>query len=146
MEHDDLSADAALREVDRAQDVVRKSSRRGARFFLGMWLGSIGYWLVALLGPATVKNYAGLALGAVVVAGGVYVFRQRVYDRLLSRLAFPVTLAFTGTTVIAALYNMLLHPKEPGPLWAVAGVLVALIASAPLLYGALRMFRSTGDR
>ncbi|WP_336211835.1 hypothetical protein [Nonomuraea sp. LPB2021202275-12-8] len=111
-----------------------------------MWLGSIGYWLVALLGPATVKNYAGLALGAVVVAGGVYVFRQRVYDRLLSRLAFPVTLAFTGTTVIAALYNMLLHPKEPGPLWAVAGVLVALIASAPLLYGALRMFRSTGDR
>ncbi|MEU8246836.1 hypothetical protein [Nonomuraea sp. NPDC048916] len=145
-DHDDLSADAALREVDRAQESVRKSSRRGARFFLAMWLGSTGYWLATLLGPETVKNYAGLAIGALVVAGGVYIVRQRVYDRLLYRLAFSVTWAFMGTTVVAAVYNMFLHPRDPGPLWGVAGVLVALIASAPLLYGAVRMFRSTGDR
>ncbi|MEV2270989.1 hypothetical protein [Nonomuraea africana] len=143
---DNLSADAALREVDRAQGAVRKSSRRGARFFLGMWLGSTGYWLATLLGPETVKNYASLALGALIVAGGVYMVRQRVYDRLLYRLAFPITWASMGTTVVAAVYNMFLHPQDPGPLWAVAGVLVALIASAPLLYGAVRMFRSTGDR
>ena len=65
-EHDDLSAEAALREVDRAQGAVRKASRRGAYFFLGMWLGSTGYWLAKLLGPATVKNYASLAIGALI--------------------------------------------------------------------------------
>ncbi|TMR94906.1 hypothetical protein [Nonomuraea basaltis] len=145
-EHDDLSAEAALREVDRAQGAVRKSSRRVARFYLGMWLGVTGYWLVTLLGPATVKNYATLAIGALTVAGFIHISRQRVYDRRHYRLSFSVTAAFVGTTVIGALYNMFLHPQEPGPLWAVAGVLIALIASAPLLYGAVRMFRSTDDR
>jgi hypothetical protein len=145
-EHDDMSADAALREVDRAQGAVRKASRRGAYFFLGMWLGSTGCWLAMLLGPETVNNYVNLALGALTVAGFIYISRQRVYDRLLSRLAFPVTYAFVGTTVVAALYNMFLHPQEPGPLRAVAGVLVALIASAPLLYGAVRVFRSAEHR
>ncbi|GAA0925538.1 hypothetical protein GCM10009560_27060 [Nonomuraea longicatena] len=126
---------------------MRKSSRRGARFYLGMWLGVAGYWLVTLLGPATVENYATLAIGALVVAGFLYISRQRVYDRRHYRLTFSVTAAFVGTSVIGALYNMFLHPQEPaGPGWVVAGVLVALIASAPLLYGAVRIFRTTDDR
>ncbi|MER6945998.1 hypothetical protein ABT294_18395 [Nonomuraea sp. NPDC000554] len=132
--------------MDRAQGTVRKSSRRGAYFFLGMWLGATGYWLATLLGPATVQDYAPLALGVLTVVGGVYIFRQRVYDRLHSRLSFPLTWVFVGTTAIGAVYNMFLHPHEPGPLWTVADVLVALIATAPLLYGAVRVFRSTGDR
>ncbi|WP_343950170.1 hypothetical protein [Nonomuraea longicatena] len=133
--------------MDRAQGAVRKSSRRGARFYLGMWLGVAGYWLVTLLGPATVENYATLAIGALVVAGFLYISRQRVYDRRHYRLTFSVTAAFVGTSVIGALYNMFLHPQEPaGPGWVVAGVLVALIASAPLLYGAVRIFRTTDDR
>ncbi|MFI6801099.1 hypothetical protein [Streptosporangium canum] len=142
-----MSADAALREVDRAQGAVRKFSRRGAYFFLAMWLGATGYWLATLFGPATVKNYTILAIGALIVAGFVHASRQRVYGRLLSRLSPPVTYAFVGTTVVGAVYNMFLHPQEPvGPWWAVADVLVALIASAPLLYGAARMFRSADDR
>lgn len=145
-ERDDLSAEAALREVDRAQGAVRKSGRRGAYFFLGMWLGATGYWLATLLGPATVTNYANLALGVIIVAGFIYISRQRVYGRSQSRLSYPVTYAFVGTTVIGAVYNMFLHPHEPGPLWVVADVLVALIASAPLLYGAVRVFRSAADR
>ncbi|WP_433258634.1 hypothetical protein ACQPYK_24200 [Streptosporangium sp. CA-135522] len=145
-EHDDLSAEAALREVDRAQGTVRKSHRRGAYFFVAMWLGATGYWLATLLGPVTVTNYATLTLGVLTVAGFIYISRQRVYGRLQSRLSFPVAYAFVGTTVIGAVYNMFLHPQESGPLWAVADVLVALIASAPLLYGAVRMFRSAEDR
>ncbi|MGW0806965.1 hypothetical protein [Nonomuraea sp. NPDC002799] len=146
-EHDDLSAEAALREVDRAQGPVRKSSRWGGYFFLGMGLGSTGIWLAMLLGPAAVTRYANLALGVLVVAGFLYISRQRVYSRVLSRLSYPVTYAFVGTTVIGALYNMFLHPQEPaGPWWVVADVLVALIASAPLLYGAVRMLRSAEDR
>ncbi|MER5325282.1 hypothetical protein [Streptosporangium roseum] len=145
-EHEDLSAEAALREVDRAQNAVRKFGRRGAYFFLAMWLGATGYWLATLFGPATVRNYAIPAIGALTVAGFVYASRQQVYGRLLARLSPPVTWAFVGTTVIGAVYNMFLHPQEPGPLWAVAGVLVALIASAPLLYGAVRIFRSADDR
>ncbi|MGP3957041.1 hypothetical protein ACTWPT_13650 [Nonomuraea sp. 3N208] len=145
-EHDDLSAEAALREVDRAQGAVRKSSLRGARFFLGMWLGNTAYWLTTLLGPEAIKDYAIWIPTALVVAGALYMARQRAYGRLLSRLSRSVTYAFVGTTVIGAIYNMFLHPQDPGPLWVVADVLVALIAGAPLLYGAVRIFRSTEDR
>ncbi|GAA1004391.1 hypothetical protein Aple_072150 [Acrocarpospora pleiomorpha] len=145
-EHDDLSAEAARREVDRAQGAVRKSGRRGAWFFLGMWLGSTAYWLATLLGSEAVKDYAIWVPGALVVAGALYLARQQVYGRLQSRLSFSVTYAFVGTTVIGAVYNMFLHPQDPGPLWAVADVLVALIAGAPLLYGAVRIFRSAEDR
>ncbi|MEU7745749.1 hypothetical protein [Nonomuraea sp. NPDC049158] len=74
-----------------------------------------------------ITNYADLALGVLTVIGGVYIFRRRAYDRLQSRLSFPITLAFVGTTVIGAIYNMFLHPQAPGP---PADVLVALIASA----------------
>ncbi|MEU4835533.1 hypothetical protein [Streptosporangium sp. NPDC023615] len=146
MERDDLSAEAALREVDRARDAARRSSRRGAYFFLGMWLATTGYWLATLLGPATVTPYTGLLLGVVVVAGLLHGSRQRVYGRSHFRLSLPVAYAFVGTTVIGALYNMFLHPQEPGPPRTAAGVLVALIASAPLLYGAVRVFRSAEHR
>ncbi|MFD9940424.1 hypothetical protein ACFWYW_42125 [Nonomuraea sp. NPDC059023] len=139
--HDDLSADSALREVDRARSAVRKASRRGARFFLGMWLAVTAYWLLTFFGPEAVQSYAVAVPLVVVVAGFWYISRQRVYDRLLSRLAYTVTWAFLGTTVLASAYNMFLSPS-----WAVADVLVALVAGAPLLYGALRVFRSTGER
>ncbi|MGC5015837.1 hypothetical protein ACLQ2R_34175 [Streptosporangium sp. DT93] len=145
-EHNGLSAEAALREVDRAQGTVRKSDRRGAYFFLGMWLAVTGYWLIRLLGPATVMTYATVALGVTVVTGLLHASRQRVYGRLHSRLSYTVTCAFMGTTVAGTLYVMFLHPQEPGAPRTVAGVLVALIASAPLLYGAVRMLRSPEHR
>ncbi|GAA2869669.1 hypothetical protein [Nonomuraea rubra] len=145
-EHDDLSAEAALREVGRARDTVRKSSRQGAWFFLGMWLGNTAYWLITLLGPEAVRDYAIWVPIALVVAGALYLARQRVYGRLQSRLSRSVTYAFVGTTVIGAVYNMFLHPRDPSPLWVMADVLVALIAGAPLLYGAVRIFRSAEDQ
>ncbi|MFI9550177.1 hypothetical protein [Nonomuraea endophytica] len=139
--HEDLSPDAALREVDRAQSAVRKGSRRGARLFLGMWLAVTAYWLLTLFGPEAVSDYAVLVPLVVVVAGFLYIARQRVYDRLLARLAYSVTWAFLGTTVLASAYNMFLRPS-----WPVADVLAALLAGAPLLYGALRVLRATGER
>ncbi|MFC5823674.1 hypothetical protein, partial [Nonomuraea insulae] len=48
-EHDKMSAEAALREVDRAQGAVRRSSTWGSRFYLGMWLGVTVFWLVTFV-------------------------------------------------------------------------------------------------
>ncbi|GGQ08643.1 hypothetical protein GCM10010140_43430 [Streptosporangium pseudovulgare] len=48
--------------------------------------------------------------------------------------------------MIGAVYNMFLRPQERGPLWTVADVLVALVATAPLLYGAVRLSRSAEER
>ncbi|MEO3801286.1 hypothetical protein [Nonomuraea sp. B1E8] len=143
-EHDDLSAEAALREVNRAQGAVRRTGRRGAIFFLSVWLITTAYWLAELFGPEAVQDYSGLGLLLVVgvVLGARLVFRERVYSRLMSRIVYPVTWAFVGTVVLASLYNMFLHPMEPGPEWVVPDVVVALIAGAPLLYGAVRVFRS----
>ncbi|TDE37592.1 hypothetical protein E1295_34410 [Nonomuraea mesophila] len=146
VERDDMSAEAALREVQRAQDAVRKSSRWGAHFFLATGLGSLGYWLATLLGSAAMADYAALGIGVLVVAAFVYVVRRQVYDQLVSRLSYPITGAFVGTTVVAALYNMFVHPQEPSALRVVAGVLVALVASSPLFYAAVRMLRVTDDR
>jgi hypothetical protein len=147
-EYDDLSAEAALREVDRAQSAVRRSGRRGAIFLLSLWLISTAYWLAALLGAEAVQDYSGLGLFLVVgvVLGARLVFRERVYSRLMSRVIYPVTGAFVGTSVLASLYNMFLHPMEPGPEWVVPDVVVTLIAGAPLLYGAVRVLRSESDR
>ncbi|WP_344479911.1 hypothetical protein [Nonomuraea monospora] len=64
----------------------------------------------------------------------------------MSRIIFPVAGAFVGTSVLASLYNMFLHPLEPGPEWVVPDVLVALVAAAPLLYGAVRVFRDEDAR
>ncbi|GGQ18727.1 hypothetical protein [Streptosporangium pseudovulgare] len=99
-DHDNLSAEAALREVDRARDAVRRSSRRGAYLYLGMWLAVTACWLVMFLGPAAIAGYVTPALGVITMAGFVYASRQRAYSRLHSRLPFPVTYAFVGTTVI----------------------------------------------
>ncbi|MEV0617427.1 hypothetical protein AB0I81_29185 [Nonomuraea sp. NPDC050404] len=145
-DHDRMSAEAALREMDRAQDAVRQSSKWGARFYVGMWLGVTVFWLITFLGTDTARNYAMLGLLALSVAGMVYISRQRAYNRLQFRLSSPIAATFVGATVLGALYNGLLRPQQPGPLWLVADVLVALAASAPLLYGALRIHRAAGDR
>lgn len=146
--HDDLSAEAALREVDRAQATVRRAGRRGVIFLLSLWLISTAYWLAALLGTGAVQDYSGLGLLFVVgvALGARLVFRERVYSRMMARIIYPVTGAFVGTSVLASLYTMFLHPKEPGPQWLVPDVVVTLIAGAPLLYGAARVVRSEGDR
>ncbi|MFC5823675.1 hypothetical protein, partial [Nonomuraea insulae] len=96
-------------------------------------------------GTDTARNYAMLALLALGLVGTVYIARQRAYNRLQFRLSSPITATFVGATVLGALYNVFLRPQEPGPLWLAADVLVALVASAPLLYGALRI-RAAGDQ
>lgn len=144
-EHDKMSAEAALREVDRAQGAVHRSSTWGSRFYLGMWLGVTVFWLVTFFGTDTARNYAMLALLALGLVGTVYIARQRAYNRLQFRLSSPITATFVGATVLGALYNVFLRPQELGPLWLAADVLVALVASAPLLYGALRI-RAAGDQ
>lgn len=146
--HDDFSAEAALAEVERAQSTVRRSGRQGAIFFLVLWLISTAYWLAALLTPEVVQAYGGLGpfLVVGVVLGARLIFRERVYSRPMSRIAYPVTGAFVGTTVLASLYNMFLHPMEPGPEWVVPDIVVTLIACAPLLYGAVYVLRPESDR
>ncbi|GAA3164011.1 hypothetical protein [Nonomuraea roseoviolacea] len=147
-DHADFSAEAALREVERAQGAVRRAGRRAAMFFLTLWLISTAYWLAALLGPEAVRDYSGLglflAVGVVLVAR--LVFRERVYSRMTARIVYPVTGAFVGTSVLASLYTTFLHPLEPGPQWVVPDVVVTLVAGAPLLYGAVRVLRSENDR
>jgi hypothetical protein len=145
-DHDRMSAEAALGEVSRAQEAVRRSSKQGSRFYLGFWLAATVFWLVMFNGTDTVRNYATVALVVLAVAGMFYASRQRAYNRVQFRLSSANTAAFVGTAVLGALYNMFLRPQEPGPLWLVADVLVALIATAPLLYGALRIHRAAGDR
>ncbi|GAA3687130.1 hypothetical protein GCM10022224_060220 [Nonomuraea antimicrobica] len=147
-EQGDFSAEAALHEVERARSTVRRSGRRGAIFFLTLWLISTVYWLAALLGPEAVREYNGLwgLLIVGLVLGARLAFRARVHSRLMSRIIYPVTGAYVGTTVLASLYNMFLRPLEPGPEWVVPDVLVALVAAAPLLYGAVRVHRSEGDQ
>ncbi|MEU6715202.1 hypothetical protein ABZ897_27365 [Nonomuraea sp. NPDC046802] len=145
-ERNDLSAEAALREVNRAQGTVQQSSRRVAHLYLAMWLAATAFWLLTLLGPPPIRDNATWLLIALIVAGAFYVPRLRVYGRQQLQRSYSVTAAFVGTSVLAALYNMFLHPQEPSPLWAVADVLVALIAAAPLLYRALHAYRAPGER
>lgn len=140
-----MTADDALREIGRVSDTVQRSSRWGGKWFLVMGIASAVYWTAMLFGPDSIRHVAVWGWIAFTVASCVYVFRQGVYNRLLCRLQYPIAGMYLLTMTGAMLFGMLLLPESDlGPGWIAAGLGVALLSGAPLLYGAWRLLVADG--
>ncbi|MCG5216577.1 hypothetical protein [Streptosporangium sp. KLBMP 9127] len=137
-----LNADDALRRISQVSGDVRRSSRWVGRWMLVAGLLSTVYWVAMLLGPGPVQTAAILGWGSFVAGSFLYIFRKGVYSRLAMRLQWPVAAAYLGTVTLATLFSMFVLPGDPGGGWAALAAAVAIMASAPLLWGAWRLLRA----
>lgn len=141
---EELSVRQALGEIGRVDREVRRSARRGARWFLVLGVAVAIFWSLMhfAAGPLTTAATVGWLIFSV---GAVrYACRSRVHDRVTYRMQLPLN----GIFLVATVFNVwvLDYVRAGGGVWPVLVGIGGIVFSAlPALYGARRALAALDD-
>ncbi|MEV5408542.1 hypothetical protein AB0K60_06860 [Thermopolyspora sp. NPDC052614] len=142
---EEFSASQALGEIGRIGGKVRRSARRGPRYFLAFGVAAAAYWAIIHFADRSLTIVADVGWLVFCVVSIVYACRSHVYHPVIWRLQWVVTGLFLAATVFN-LWVMRYVQEGVGAGPVLAGVAGVLASAAPPLYGAWRGMAALGSR
>ncbi|MDH2429720.1 hypothetical protein [Sphaerisporangium sp. TRM90804] len=134
----ELSAEEALQEIGRMRRHVGRSTRWLGWLYLTWGLAAVAYWTAMYLAPRPYPTIAAIGWVAMTVLTVVYSYRQGVYGPDHTRLTNVLTGAWIVTMLTAMVVGAVM-PDDPSGWWVAVGLVAAVVAALPMLYGAWRV-------
>lgn len=133
---EELSLNAAIKEIGRVDRRVRHSARGVGLMFLIVGVATMVYWPVMFLGTGPAQFVAAVFWVGLTIASCVYWYRIRVHDRRMKRIDRYATAAYVATMVGMFAFGSFALPSDPTAGWAAVVVVLAVITGAPLVLAA----------